>query len=286
MGHFYENDILPALKLITISNITSYTLIETISKCKSFYYRYEVFKYLLPYISTFDSFDHKIKIIELFGHYDYNDITVPKEAYKMINCISDSITSINVVENYDTNLNPPPRYETIYNIQFVSEGKFKGYFNDNIVLPLLKLVKISNITSGILIIVLSKCQSLNRRYEIFNYLIPYIHIFDSLEHKMKIIKLFEHCIHYEHENNLQDVINRIKDIKLVEKCEENLNHPPPYNIANNIPCEPVQNRDNIQCLAVQNKDNISCIPVQNKDNILCTSVQNKDNKQTVCCILL
>jgi hypothetical protein len=375
MSYFREADMLSALKLIKISNVTSYVLIETMRKCRSFEHRYEIFKYLLSYVSSFDSIEYKMEIIKLFGSYnvfgdDYNIfgyrftdvwfIYHSREHYEReceyykqaeynycekLESISNSIKRIKIVKNYESNLNssPPPLYDATNDIPYVTVQKILDYFteittlltfdgeiikptfneiakttmprlNEIAILPAIKSVKIENITSRVLIETLSNCESLYYRYKMFTYLLSYVPTFDSLDHKMRIVKLFG-----DNDDILKNVTAQLKHIKIVENHEANLTSPPPYNISNSISCAPIQdkhtvsrtpekNEGNISCTSTENKDTVSCVPIKNKDNISCTSVeikdtitsvsvknkdnnpcttlQNKDNKQTSCCILL
>jgi hypothetical protein len=101
------------------------------------------------------------------------------------------------------------------------------------------------------------------RYEIFTYLIPYVSMIESFEHRRMILELFE----YEYNTSdsreqrqkyyaiLPKVVEKLKNVNLVENYESNLTSPPPDNITNTIPCAPAKNEDIISHVPEQNKNN-------------------------------
>jgi hypothetical protein len=264
--YFNDSDKLPAIKLIKISNITSCILIDILNKCNSVEYRYKICIYLLSYVSTFDSLEHKIKIINLFRS---GNLTLNEEHKTRLVHIGDLIKDIKIVKNYESDLNSPPSYEigndNDNDNSHVPIQDLIAYFDETTAVAMFKLVKISNITSHTLIEILCKCKSFQYRYEIFTYLLSYVYRFYSLEHKMKIIKLFEYDYHHEskhlwpHDHIEMEnrktiflrVVDQLKHIKLVENYESKLTPPPSYNIANNISCTSVQNNDPISYSLVQ-----------------------------------
>jgi hypothetical protein len=101
--------------------------------------------------------------------------------------------------------------------------KLLSYFDTNNILRVLTMIEISTISSSMLIKILSNYSDSNYKYDIFQYLIKYVSVFDSLEHKTKIIKIFKYDVQH-----VDSVVSLIKDIKIVENYEQNSLSPPPY----------------------------------------------------------